>query len=220
MTFSLAGTGVANGATVTPWLTNASNNVTTQATTTVSGGSFSYTIPARSLMTFTIPAGTTTGNTVTVTNPGSQTGTVGTAASLQVHATDSGSGQTLAYSASGLPAGLSINSATGAITGTPTTAGSSSVTVTATDGTGASGSAAFTWTISGGSTGNTVTVTNPGSQTGTVGTAASLQVHATDSGSGRPSPTAPPACPPACRSAPPPARSPARPPRQGPPASP
>ena len=103
VTFSLAGTGVANGATVTPWLTNASNNVATEATTTVSGGSFSYTIPARSLMTFTIPAGTTTGNTVTVTNPGSQTGTVGTAASLQVHATDSGSGQTLTYSASGLP---------------------------------------------------------------------------------------------------------------------
>jgi O-glycosyl hydrolase len=185
VTFSLAGTGVANGATVTPILTNSSNNASTQATTSVSGGSFSYTIPARSLMTFTIPAGTVTGNTVTVTNPGSQTGTVGTAASLQVHATDSGSGQTLAYSASGLPAGLSISSATGLISGTPTTAATSSVTVTATDGTGASGSAAFTWTVSGGSTGNTVTVTNPGSQTGTVGTAASVQVHATDSASGQ-----------------------------------
>ncbi len=47
---------------------------------------------------------TSQGNTVTVTNPGSQTGTVGTAASLQVHASDSASGQTLAYSATGLPA--------------------------------------------------------------------------------------------------------------------
>ena len=46
-----------------------------------------------------------TGNTVTVTNPGSQSSTVGTAASLQVHATDSASGQTLTYSATGLPAG-------------------------------------------------------------------------------------------------------------------
>src|SRR5215470_6553931 len=67
------------------------------------------------------------GNTVKVTNPGNQTGTVGTAVSLQIHATDSASGQTLTYSATGLPAGLSINSATGLTSGTPTTAGTSSV---------------------------------------------------------------------------------------------
>lgn len=88
------------------------------------------------------------GNTVTVTSPGNQTGTAGTAASLQINASDSASGQTLAYSASGLPAGLSINSSTGLISGTPTTAGTSNVTVTATDTTGASGSASFTWTVS------------------------------------------------------------------------
>jgi len=87
------------------------------------------------------------GNTVTVTNPGNQTGTVGTAVSLQIHATDSASGQTLTYSASGLPAGLSINSSSGLISGTPTTAATSSVTVTAKDTTNASGSASFTWTI-------------------------------------------------------------------------
>ncbi|HEY6311697.1 MAG TPA: carbohydrate-binding protein [Streptosporangiaceae bacterium] len=87
------------------------------------------------------------GHTITVTNPGNQTGTVGTAASLQVHASDSASGQTLTYSATGLPAGLSINSSTGLISGTPTSAGTSSVTVKATDTTGASGSAAFSWTI-------------------------------------------------------------------------
>src|ERR1039457_4611438 len=92
--------------------------------------------------------GGTTGNTVTVTNPGNQTGTVGTAVSLQIKATDSASGQTLTYSATGLPAGLSISSSTGLISGTPTTAGSSSVTVTAKDTTGATGSASFTWTIS------------------------------------------------------------------------
>ncbi|HEV3359904.1 MAG TPA: alkaline phosphatase family protein [Pseudonocardiaceae bacterium] len=90
----------------------------------------------------------TASNTVTVTNPGSQTGTVGTAANLQISASDSASGQTLSYTATGLPAGLSINSSTGLITGTPTTAGSNNVTVTATDGTGASGSASFTWTVS------------------------------------------------------------------------
>jgi chitinase len=87
------------------------------------------------------------GNTVTVSSPGNQTGTVGTAASLKVSGTDSASGQTLAFSATGLPAGLSISSS-GLISGTPTTAATSNVTVTATDTTGAKGSASFTWTIS------------------------------------------------------------------------
>jgi subtilase family serine protease len=87
-----------------------------------------------------------TGNTVTVTNPGSQSTSVRTAVSLQISASDSASGQTLTYSATGLPAGLSISSS-GLISGTPTTAGTYSVTVTATDTTGASGSASFTWTV-------------------------------------------------------------------------
>jgi hypothetical protein len=87
------------------------------------------------------------GNTVTVTNPGNQSTTRRTAVSLQIHATDSASGQTLTYRATGLPSGLSINSATGLISGTPRRTGTSSVTVTATDGTAASGSASFTWTI-------------------------------------------------------------------------
>jgi hypothetical protein len=90
--------------------------------------------------------GSTTGNTVTVTNPGNQSSTLGSAVSLQIHATDSG-GATLTYSASGLPPGLSINATSGLISGTPTTAGSYSPTVTATDTTGASGSASFTWTV-------------------------------------------------------------------------
>ncbi|HVV22848.1 MAG TPA: ricin-type beta-trefoil lectin domain protein, partial [Pseudonocardiaceae bacterium] len=95
---------------------------------------------------WTLPTGGGSGNTVTVTGPGNQTSTVGTAASLQIHATDSGN-QTLTYSASGLPAGLSINSSTGLISGTPTAAGTSNVTVTASDATGASGSTSFTWTV-------------------------------------------------------------------------
>src|SRR3984893_18232921 len=132
---------------------------------------------------WTLPAGSG-GPTVTVTNPGNQTSTVGTAASLQINASDSVSGQTLTYSATGLPAGLSINASTGLISGTPTTAGTSTVTATAKDTTGATGTASFTWTVKAPG-GNTVTVTSPGNQTSTVGTAASAQVSASDSATGQ-----------------------------------
>ncbi|NUP51088.1 MAG: hypothetical protein HOW97_27820, partial [Catenulispora sp.] len=119
------------------------------------------------------------GESVTVSNPGNQTSTVNTAIStLQISATDS-AGKSLTYSATGLPAGLSISSS-GAITGTPTATGTSSVTVTASSGT-ASNNTSFSWTVNPVTT-ETVSVTNPGSQTSTVGTAIStLQISATDS---------------------------------------
>jgi len=89
-----------------------------------------------------------TGNVVTVTNPGSRTATVGTATSLQITASSSGGGA-LTYSATGLPPGLSINSSSGLISGTPTTTGTYTTTVTATDSTSATGSATFSWTVHG-----------------------------------------------------------------------
>jgi hypothetical protein len=132
---------------------------------------------------WTTPTLSNSTNTVTVTNPGAQTGTVGAAASLQIMASDSASGQTLSYAATGLPAGLSIGAATGLISGTPTASANSTVSVTVTDTTGAAGTVSFAWNVSGGT--NTVTVTNPGNQAGTVGTAFSLQIQATDSAAGQ-----------------------------------
>jgi subtilase family serine protease len=122
------------------------------------------------------------GNTVTVTDPGDQTGTVGTAVSLQIHASDSATGQTLAYTASSLPAGLSINSSTGLISGTPTTNNTYNVTVTATDTTQASGSTSFQWTIGGGGGGSCSgqKLVNPGFESGSTGWTASSGVIKTD----------------------------------------
>lgn len=108
--------------------------------------------------------GTTSG--VNVTNPGSKSSPVGTAVSLQLAA--SGGTAPYTWSATGLPAGLSISSS-GQVTGTPTTAGSYSVKVTAKDSTGQTGTATFTWTItstSGGSCSGQL-VKNPGFESGT-----------------------------------------------------
>src|SRR5215469_10121233 len=115
--------------------------------------------PAFTAVQNALAGGSNGQNTVTVTNPGTQSGTVGTAASLQIHATDSASGQTLSYSATGLPAGLSISASTGLISGTPTASGSNTVTVTVKDTTNATGTASFAWNISGGGGGGTCHVT-------------------------------------------------------------
>jgi subtilase family serine protease len=80
--------------------------------------------------------------TVTVANPGTVSATVGKPFALQITGADSGSAA-LSYSASGLPAGLAISPTTGAITGTPTTVGTATVTVAAGDAFTNAGSTQF-----------------------------------------------------------------------------
>jgi beta-glucosidase len=87
------------------------------------------------------------GQPVTLANPGSQENVVNTAASVSLSGSDSTSGQTLTYSATGLPAGVSINASSGQLTGTPTANGTSTVTVTAKDGNGAQASQSFVWSV-------------------------------------------------------------------------
>jgi subtilase family serine protease len=83
---------------------------------------------------------------VSVTNPGAQSSVVGQPVAVAVPGSDSG-GIGLSFAASGLPAGLTINAATGLISGTPTAPGTSSVTVSATDAFSNDGATQFTWTV-------------------------------------------------------------------------
>ncbi|MFI0417178.1 ricin-type beta-trefoil lectin domain protein [Spongiactinospora sp. 9N601] len=81
---------------------------------------------------------------IRITNPGRQLTITGRAVTIsKIKATGAGG---LRYSATGLPAGTSIDAATGVISGTPAAAGASTVEVVATDGT-ASAAASFVWEV-------------------------------------------------------------------------
>lgn len=117
---------------------------------------------------------------VTVLNPGDQTNCEGDSVSLAVQAFDA-AGNTLIYSASNLPSGLSIDSSTGLIAGEITGAVEGtpySVTVTATDGSIAA-SQSFNWSIV------PINLVNPGDQENLSGDAVSLQLSGSDSMPGR-----------------------------------
>ena len=92
---------------------------------------------------------------VAVTSPGNQSTLVGTPVSLAIAASDA-RGQSLSYTATGVPAGLSLDPSTGTLSGTPTTVGSSTVTITATDTGHARASTTFVWIITARSTSTTL----------------------------------------------------------------
>jgi beta-glucosidase len=107
-------------------------------------GDSSASLPLTGTLTLASPVGP---DTVTMTSPGAQATAVGSAVNLQMSAADSAAGQTLTYTATGLPGGLSINPSTGAITGTALFSESDTVTVTATDGEAYEGSVSFPWNV-------------------------------------------------------------------------
>src|SRR5438128_1989035 len=106
-----------------------------------------------------------------ITSPLTATGQVGVAFSYQITATNSPT----SFNATPLPAGLSVNTITGLISGTPTTAGTFSVTISATNSTG-TGSATLTLTIKP----PPPVITSATTATGQVGVAFSYSITATN----------------------------------------
>ncbi|MBO2455923.1 putative Ig domain-containing protein [Actinomadura barringtoniae] len=125
------------------------------STGTISGtptkaGSFKATVSVKDAanktgsasFTWTIGA---TGGAPTLTSPGGQNAYIGKAFSVQLKA--SGGATPYRWSATGLPAGLSINAASGQIAGSPTTWGMSNTTVSVTDQAGKKAAVTFLITV-------------------------------------------------------------------------
>jgi YVTN family beta-propeller protein len=86
--------------------------------------------------------------TPVITAPGDQSSTLGASVDLALSASDP-NGDTLIYGAAGLPPGLSMNPATGHVTGTPSATGSFDVVLSASDGYN-NASVPLVWTVGGG----------------------------------------------------------------------
>lgn len=83
-------------------------------------------------LTITVADASTPGTQPQITSPLNASGTVGTPFSYTIQATNSPT----AFAASGLPGGLSVDTSTGVISGTPATAATTEVTISATNSEG------------------------------------------------------------------------------------
>ncbi|MFC7616234.1 trypsin-like serine protease [Actinokineospora soli] len=138
-TFSPSEIGVGSSSTLRISTTSATPAGTYEITVTGTKGTESRTVK----YSLTVTSGGPT--TLALANPGTQTSVKGRPVSLQLAASGGSGGYR--FSATGLPAGLTVNSSTGLISGTPTTWANYNPRVTVTDSSGASASQSFYWFV-------------------------------------------------------------------------
>jgi hypothetical protein len=119
----------------------------------------------------------------TLTSPGNQSSRVGQAVSLQLVGADP-DGLPITYTATGIPPGLFVGSATGFISGTPTTAGNYTVTARVFDGVLQSQTVTFTWSVgttttSSDTTRPTVSIATPTTGASFTSSSSNLQIGGT-----------------------------------------
>ncbi len=134
---SYSATGLPGGLSVNTSTGVISGTPTASGTSTVTIGATNATGTGTATLTLTVsPAAPV------ISSSTSASATVGTPFSYQITASNSPT----SYSATGLPGGLSVNTSSGAITGTPTTSGTSTITIGAANATG-TGTATLTLTV-------------------------------------------------------------------------
>lgn len=111
-----------------------------------------------------------------VAQPAAQSYQAGSAVSLPIRSVDGSAKQPLSYAATGLPAGLTINPATGLITGTaPATPGNLAATATVSGTSLGPVTVGVAWNLH-----SHVVLTKPRNRQGTVGSPWLLQIYASD----------------------------------------
>ena len=167
--WSVSGGGTLSAQTTTSATYNAPASVTTAFTATVTATSITDPTKSATLQIKVSPP-----PTITTTSVATATAGIAYSATLSVNGGTTPFKWTITSGT--LPAGLSLGSSTGAITGTPTGASSSSVTFEVTDAAGLSFSRAITITVNAAAPLSITTTTLPG---GTIGTAYSQTLQVT-----------------------------------------
>jgi Putative Ig domain len=135
---SYSATGLPSGLSVNSSTGRISGNPTASGTSMVGLSATNASGTGTATLTLTIAAAATP----VITSATTASGTVGSSFSYQIAATNSPT----SYNATGLPSGLSVNSSTGLISGTPIAAGGWTATLSATNASG-TGTATLTITI-------------------------------------------------------------------------
>jgi kumamolisin len=125
-------------------------------------------------LAFAVGSTTSAPPTPVINSPANATGTVGSAFSYAITATNNPTN----FNATGLPAGLNINTSTGVISGPPQSAGTSSITLSATNA-GGTGTETLVLTINPGATPSPV-ITSPLTASGIDGSNFSYSITATN----------------------------------------